>query len=170
MEITRVKGRTHCFDRFMLIKSPPFIGNVDLIRDICRDLFKNNIACKEIFVLFVWISNFVERVDAGSPQTLNQRKIGFHLNQRKIGFRLNQKKNCAWTRATTPENHTNNGNWWHCNGHPAMDIQPEDSTFRLDHQHTFYDYNNYISKAKVDWVEKIVLCPQELHRDSSVLN
>ena len=80
MEITKVKGRTHCFDRFMLIKRPPFIGNVDLIRDICRDLFKNNIACKEIFVLFVWISNFVERVDAGSPQTLNQRKIGFRLN------------------------------------------------------------------------------------------
>ena len=92
MEITKVKGRTHCFDRFMLIKRPPFIGNVDLIRDICRDLFKNNIACKEIFVLFVWISNFVERVDAGSPQTLNQRKIGFRLNQRKIGFHLNQRK------------------------------------------------------------------------------
>ena len=86
MEITRVKGRTHCFDRFMLIKRPPFIGNVDLIRDICRDLFKNNIACKEIFVLFVWISNFVERVDAGSPQTLNQRKIGFRLNQKKIAL------------------------------------------------------------------------------------
>ena len=86
MEITKVKGRTHCFDRFMLIKRPPFIGNVDLIRDICRDLFKNNIACKEIFVLFVWISNFVERVDAGSPQTLNQRKIGFRLNQRKIAL------------------------------------------------------------------------------------
>ena len=50
MEITKVKGRTHCFDRFMLIKRPPFIRNVDLIRDLCRDLFKNNIACKEIFV------------------------------------------------------------------------------------------------------------------------
>ena len=86
MEITKVKGRTHCFDRFMLIKRPPFIGNVDLIRDICRDLFKNNIACKEIFVLFVWISNFVERVDAGSPQTLNQRKIGLCLNQRKTAL------------------------------------------------------------------------------------
>ena len=135
MEITKVKGRTHCFDRFMLIKRPPFIGNVDLIRDLCRDLFKNNIACKEIFVLFVWISNFVERVDAGSPQTLNQRKIGFRLNQRKIALEPEPQQRTTQTMEIDDI---------------AMDIQPEDSTFRLDHQHTFYDYNNYISKAKVD--------------------
>ena len=136
MEITKVKGRTHCFDRFMLIKRPPFIRNVDLIRDLCRDLFKNNIACKEIFVLFVWISNFVERVDAGSPQTLNQRKIGFRLNQKKTA--LEPEPPHQRTTQTMEIDDI------------AMDIQPEDSTFRLDHQHTFYDYNNYISKAKVD--------------------
>ena len=156
----------------MLIKRPPFIGNVDLIRDLCRDLFKNNIACKEIFVLFVWISNFVERVDAGSPQTLNQRKIGFRLNQRKIGFHLNQRKNCFCLNQRKIGFCLNQRKFGFCLNQKkialepepphqrttqtmeiddiAMDIQPEDSTFRLDHQHTFYDYNNYISKAKVD--------------------
>ena len=67
MQITRVKSRApkHVLDRNVPIKRVSFIGNVKLIWDLCMHRFII-LPAKKALLDFVWLANFVGRVNAES--------------------------------------------------------------------------------------------------------